>query len=268
MSTPSNTSWNAEVYDRIGTPMRGWAQQVIDDLGLSGDETVLDAGCGSGSVTFDLLEKLPRGKIYAVDYSAEMIDKLAASVRERGITNIVPMQASLTDFELPEPVDVVFSNAVFHWIPDDDGLFSCLFRATKPGGRLRAQCGGGHIFARFMPAVDAVRTAEPFSRWLGDYRDAKKYRSPAEAVVSMERAGWTDARASTFDAPVSFDREDDAVLYLRTIILRDHVANLPEDQQEPYVRAVIREYIRRHGPPFTADYVRLDMWARRPASSG
>ena len=35
-----NTSWNAEVYDRIGTPMRGWAQQVIDDLGLRGDETV------------------------------------------------------------------------------------------------------------------------------------------------------------------------------------------------------------------------------------
>ena len=261
--TTDRTSWNAEVYDRIGTPMRGWAQQVIDDLGLRGDETVLDAGCGSGSVTFDLREKLPRGKIYAVDYSAEMIDKLAESLRERGVTNVVPMRASLTDFDLPEQVDVVFSNAVFHWIPDDDGLAS-LFRATKPGGRLRAQCGGGHIFARFMPAVDAVRTVQPFARWLGDYRDAKKYRSPAEAVASMERAGWTDARASTFDAPVSFDREDDAVLYLRTIILRDHVANLPEDQQEPYLRAVIWEYIRRHGPPFTADYVRLDLWARRP----
>jgi trans-aconitate 2-methyltransferase len=268
MTKPANTSWNAEVYDRIGTPMRGWAQQVIDDLGLRGDETVLDAGCGSGSVTFDLLEKLPRGKIYAVDYSAEMIDKLAASVRERGVPNVVAMQASLTDFELPEPVDVVFSNAVFHWIPDDDALFSCLLRAAKPGGRLRAQCGGGNIFARFMPAVDAVRTVEPFSRWLGEYQDGKKYRTSEEAVASMARAAWTDARASTFEAPVSFDREDDAVLYLRTIILRDHVAQLPEDQGEPYVRAVIAEYVRRHGPPFTADYARLDMWARRLELSG
>ncbi len=53
----TNTYWNAEVYDRIGKPMRRWAQQVIDDLKLTGDETVLDAGCGSGSVTFDLLER-------------------------------------------------------------------------------------------------------------------------------------------------------------------------------------------------------------------
>jgi trans-aconitate 2-methyltransferase len=264
MTKPANTSWNAEVYDRIGTPMRGWAQQVIDDLGLSGDETVLDAGCGSGSVTFDLLKKLPRGKIYAVDYSQEMIDKLSASLRERGITNVVPIRASLTDVTLPERVDVVFSNAVFHWIPDDDALFSCLLRATKPGGRLRAQCGGGNIFPRFMPAVNAVRTNEPFVRWLGDYYDGKKYRTPEEAVASLERAGWTDARSSTFDAPVEFDAEDDAALYLRTIILRDHVAKLPEDQQEPYVRAVIAEYIRRHGRPFTADYARLDMWARAP----
>jgi trans-aconitate 2-methyltransferase len=175
------------------------------------------------------------------------------------------MRASLTDFTVPEPVDVVFSNAVFHWIPDDDALFSCLLRATKPGGRLRAQCGGGNIFERFMPAVHAVRTAEPFSRWLGEYQDGKKYRSPEQAVASMERAGWTEARSATFEAPVSFEVEDDAALYLRTIILRDHVANLPEDQGEPYVRAVIVEYIRRHGPPFTADYARLDMWARRPA---
>ncbi|TMG09698.1 MAG: SAM-dependent methyltransferase, partial [Chloroflexi bacterium] len=58
MTQPS-THWNAEVYDRIGTPMRRWAQAVIDDLHLNGDETVLDAGCGSGSVTFDLLERLP-----------------------------------------------------------------------------------------------------------------------------------------------------------------------------------------------------------------
>ncbi len=255
--------WDAEVYDRIGTPMRRWARQVIDDLELRGDETVLDAGCGSGSVTFDLLAKLPEGKIYAVDYSPQMIASLTRAVAERGVTNVVPVCASLTDFTLPARVDVVFSNAVFHWIPDDDALFGALFRATKPGGRLRAQCGGHGNNARVLEAVAAVRKDERFARHLRDFSDSKKYRTPEEAAAAMERAGWRDVRARLWEQPVPFEREDDAALYIRTILLRDHVARLPEDLHDAYARAVVRETVRRRGAPYTADYVRLDLWAMR-----
>lgn len=261
----ANTYWNAQVYERIGKPMRGWAQQLIDDLRLRGDETVLDAGCGSGSVTMDLLAKVPRGKIYAVDASGEMIESLAATLAERGVENVVPVQASLTDLTLPEQVDCVFSNAVFHWIPDDDALFSALFRATKPGGRLRAQCGGLGNNERVLGAVAAVREDERFAHYLGDFRDAKKYRTPDEAIGALERAGWTEAGARLWGQPVPFDDRDEAALYVRTILLRDHVARLPEDLGDLYCRAVVDETVRRWGAPYAADYVRLDMWAVRPA---
>lgn len=262
--TAQNTSWNAEVYDRIGTPMRGWAQAVIDDLQLQGDEVVLDAGCGAGKVTLDLFEKLPNGRIYALDHSSEMIEKIRAVVEERGIDRIIVMQADLSDFALPEQVNVVFSNSTLHWIHNDDGLFGSLFRATKPGGRLRAQCGGGHIFAKLMPATDAVRAREPFAEHFAGTDDTKNYRTVDGAVRAMERNGWADARARVFDAPVQFPDEDAAALYLRTIILRDHVRHLPEGLQDMFVRAVVSEYVDRHGPPFTADYVRLDLWATKP----
>ncbi|MDO8617081.1 MAG: class I SAM-dependent methyltransferase [Dehalococcoidia bacterium] len=277
-----STRWNAEVYERIGTPMRRWAQAVIADLELRGDETVLDAGCGSGSVTFDLLERLPRGRIYAVDSSPEMIEKLSAAVRERGETRVVPLLADLTDFALPEPVDCVFSNAVLHWIPDDDALFACLFRAAKPGGRFRAQCGGAGNIARLMAATDAVCAREPFSRYLEGSAEFRKYRAPEQAQEAMARAGWTEVRATLFAAPVRFgqtparlgESREDAALYLRTIILQRHVAALPEALRDPFLRAVIEESAqtgerpleRKHSPPFTADYVRLDLWARRPAA--
>jgi len=258
-----NTYWNAEVYDRIGTPMRGWAQQVIDDMALKGDETVLDAGCGSGSVTFDLLKKLPRGKIYAVDASAEMIASLRRGIEERGVTNVVPIQASLTDITLPEQVDIVFSNAVFHWIPDDDALFGCLYRATKPGGRLRAQCGGYGNNAHVLESVAAVRKQPRFEPHLRGFTDSKKYRTPDEAKAALERAGWRDVRASLFAAPVPFERNDDAALYVQTILLRDHVARLPEADRDAYARSVVEETVRRYGAPYVADYVRLDLWAAR-----
>lgn len=258
----THTYWNAEVYDRIGTPMRAWARRVIDDLELGGDETVLDAGCGSGSVTFDLLEKLPRGKIYAVDASAEMIASLTKHIAGRGVANIVPIQASLTDFTLPERVDRVFSNAVFHWIPDDDVLFGCLYRAAKPGGRLRAQCGGYGNNARVLEAVAAVRERPEFEPYLRGFSDSKKYRRPDEAKAALERAGWRDVRANLFEQPVPFDSHDEAALYVQTILLRDHVARLPDEAaRDAYGHAVVGETVRRWGEPYIADYVRLDLWA-------
>ena len=261
----TNTYWDAEVYERIGKPMRRWAQAVIEGLELSGDETVLDAGCGSGSVTFDLLEKLPRGKVYAVDASQEMVDSLSKQLTERGESRVTAMRASLTDFTLPEEVDRVFSNAVFHWIPDDDALFGCLFRATKPGGRLRAQCGGYGNNAHVLEAVEAVRQDERFARHLGDFRDSKKYRTPEEATAALERAGWTEVRARLFDQPVPFEDQEEAALYVRTILLRDHVARMPEEDGVAYSRAVVGETVRRWGSPYVADYVRLDLWATKPA---
>jgi trans-aconitate 2-methyltransferase len=259
------TYWNAEVYERIGTPMRGWAQAVIEDLGLRGDETVLDAGCGSGSVTLDLLQKLPRGKIYAVDNSPDMIEKITATIRERGITQIVPIRASLTDFQLPEQVDCVFSNAVLHWIPDDDPLFRCLFRAAGPGAHFRAQCGGAGNIDRLMAATHAVEKREPFSSHLDGAPEFRKYRAPEQAQAAMERAGWSEVRATLFEAPVRFDSHEDAALYLRTIILQRHVAALPDGLGDAFLQAVIEEAESSYGAPFFADYVRLDLWARRAA---
>ena len=259
----SSTYWNAEVYDRIGTPMRRWAQQVIEDLDLRGDETVLDAGCGSGSVTFDLVTKLPRGKIYALDSSAEMIASLTKTVAERGISNIIPTQASLTDFTLPEQVDCVFSNAVFHWIPDDDALFGSLHRATKPGGRMRAQCGGFGNNDHVLESASAVREQPRFEPHFRGFSDSKTYRTPEAATAALERAGWCDVRARLFAQPIPFDSHDEGALYVQTILLRDHIARLPDADRDAYAHAVVEETVGRYGEPYTADYVRLDLWARR-----
>ncbi len=54
--------WNGGDYDRLATPMEAMGRAVVDRLSLRGDETVVDAGCGSGRVTQALLERLPRGQ--------------------------------------------------------------------------------------------------------------------------------------------------------------------------------------------------------------
>ena len=60
MVTPDTThAWDAQTYDQISAPMTRMGTTVLDRLQLIGNETVLDAGCGSGRVTAKLLDRLP-----------------------------------------------------------------------------------------------------------------------------------------------------------------------------------------------------------------
>ena len=69
----SARDWDATSYDRVSTPQVEMAAAVLERLPLRGDETVLDAGCGSGRVTVMLLDRLPDVHVVAVDSAPSMV---------------------------------------------------------------------------------------------------------------------------------------------------------------------------------------------------
>ena len=75
--------WDAETYDAVSDPQFEWGMEVLERLELRGDETALDAGCGSGRVTAELLERLPEGRVIAVDGSEAMIEKARERLGDR-----------------------------------------------------------------------------------------------------------------------------------------------------------------------------------------
>src|SRR5688572_26595358 len=111
--------WDAETYDAVSDPQFEWGTEVLERLELRGDETVLDAGAGSGRVTERLLERLPEGRVIALDGSEQMI----AKARERLGDRVEYVVMDLAELELAETVDLVFSTATFHWVADHDNLF-------------------------------------------------------------------------------------------------------------------------------------------------
>jgi trans-aconitate 2-methyltransferase len=257
--------WDAATYHRVSGPQVEWATALLDRLDLRGDETVLDAGCGSGRVTLMLLERLPRGHVVCVDQSPSMVEHAREALEQAvGAPRAEPaasakratvFQAELTELELDQPVDAVFSNAVFHWVPDHDRLFARLHAALRPGGRLVAQCGGEGNVARFHRAAREAATRPPYAGHLAGWQGPWNFAGPEETAERLRRAGFERIETWLEPYPVV---PDDPTDYLRTVCLGYHLEQLPEELRDGYVEAVCE----RAGDEL--DYVRLNIVATRP----
>jgi trans-aconitate 2-methyltransferase len=221
---------------------------VLARLELRGDEVVLDAGCGSGRITQALLERLPRGKVIAVDASPSMVH--AASERlERDVDVRV---LDLLDLELEEPVDAILSTATFHWISDHDRLFRRLRDALRPGGRLAAQCGGEGNIDVLRGQANAVLARDPYAEHFRDWKAPWNYAAPDQTEARLLAAGFTSAECWLQPAP---RQPEHAREFLTTIVLGPHVQRLPEQLRD----AFMDDLLATVGEPVVVDYVRLNI---------
>jgi trans-aconitate 2-methyltransferase len=165
------------------------------------------------------------------------------------------IHSDLLALKLPEPVDAIFSNAVFHWIFDHDALFDRLREALRPGGRLAAQCGGEGNVANWVAAVKRASEREPFARYLAERPEPWNYATVEETEARLERAGFVDVRCWLEERIVEPENPRE---YVAVVGLSAHHERLPPELREPFTNAVDEELPK----PLVLRYVRLNIEAR------
>jgi trans-aconitate 2-methyltransferase len=258
------TEWNAASYHRVSVPQTSWGHKVLARLSVRGDERAIDAGCGSGRLTGALMERLPQGSTIAIDRSRNMLLTARANLRPVYGGRVAFVQVAMPDFPFANAADLVFSTATFHWIKDHPRLFAGIFQALRSNGRLHAQCGGGPNLAHAHELAERVMHAPPFGPYFADWPGPWEFADAATTADRLRAAGFADIETNLEEAPTTLASEADYREFVTTVIYHPHLDRLPSAALRHAFIDRVTALAALDDPPFTLDYWRLNINARRP----
>jgi trans-aconitate methyltransferase len=254
------SDWDASRYHRLSDPQLGWGRKVVDRLAAAPGERILDLGCGTGRLTAEIGSASTF--VVGLDRSIAMLSEASGAEASLNGPRRAYVRGDGAALPFAGAFDAVFSAATFHWIPDHERLFASIYAALKPGGRLVAQCGGGPNLKRLLDRTHALMTRAPYRDYFGEWSDPWNFAYPAVTRDRLVSAGFVDVWTSLEETPTTMASAAAFADFIHCVCVRHHVDRLPPQAREPFVRT-LTEMAGRDTPPFTLDYWRLNLVARK-----
>jgi len=245
--------WDTTLYNEKHSFVTKYGEDLIGWLHPQNAERILDLGCGTGQLTFEISEL--GAEVIGMDNSPEMIAKAKATYPHLRFE-----VRDATNFEFDEKFDAIFSNATLHWINDQQNAIKSIYSNLKEGGRFVFELGGKRNIERISKAIEKAMADEGFGDKLT--KDFWFYPSVAEYATLLERQGFTVTSALYFNRETALTSEEgmkDWINMFASFFFR----KISKEQSEKVIAEAI-EYLRttnyRDGV-WCADYVRLRMKA-------
>lgn len=233
------TAWDGAAYDALPLPHEQWGIRTIAALNLQPNETLLDAGCGTGRDAQLALEQLTNGSLVCVDQSSTMLDQcrnrfsqdLRVRIMEGDLDKALPVE--------PGSIDAIMSVAALHWLADHNNVWQHFYTALKPGGRIATDCGGFGNLEKTLALVPQIDPNIKFPNWY--------YANVSDTEALLNEAGFVDIEVSLRPHPTPLPDKETLATYLKTLVFRewteDQIAKMSDlitDNSLDYVRLEVR----------------------------
>jgi trans-aconitate 2-methyltransferase len=239
--------WNPSDYAVNSAPQLAWARELIAKLKLSGDEHILDVGCGDGKVTAELARAVPRGSVTGIDASSQMIAFAKNAFPPGNVPNLKFRVMDARKIRFTQKFDFIFSNAALHWVDDHEAILLGAASCLRPGGRLIVSCGGkgnAHdVFLDLRPEMRLKRWREFFRRMTKPYF----FYAPEDYRKWLPRFGFKSCRVELAPKDATYDGCEGFATWLRTTWL-PYTQRVPGHVREEFIAAVTKRYVARHPP--------------------
>ncbi|RYU90177.1 class I SAM-dependent methyltransferase [Mucilaginibacter terrigena] len=242
--------WNAELYDQKHAFVYQFGENVLETLDAKKGEHILDIGCGTGYLTQQIQNA--GAIVKGTDYSPDMIAQAKASYP--GVAFEV---ADASKFDEADKYDAVFSNAVLHWVKNQDGMMDSVYKSLKPGGRFVAEMGGKGNVGKLIAATKQVLEQR------GYHKQAKTqvwyFPSLGEYASRLEAHGFRVTYAVHFDRKTPLQDGDQGVAKWITMFAPLYLVGVPAEEKQEMLKevtALLEPHYNENGQWY-ADYKRL-----------
>lgn len=242
--------WNPENYTDNFQFVHKYGEELIDFLTVPEGSFVVDLGCGNGVLTKKLAEKGFR--TLGIDASEAMLEKAASLYPLLGF-----IQGDACEFKLAEKADAIFSNAVFHWIDNQNKLVKNIAANLKTGGELVFGFGG-------KGCADTVHKAmeKAFAEHGREYVNRFNFRSIGEFAPLLEKHGFRVEYAVLYDRPTEQAGENGLENWINMFLgsAFDGVDSITKEKIIARAEELCRDKLYINGKWYI-DYVRIRMKA-------
>ncbi len=244
MNESTSYSWDANDYAKQSANQQKWARELISKLNLQGDEHILDIGCGDGKVTAEIASHLPDGSVLGIDYSLDMIKLAQKEFPPAIVKNISFEQKDARTFSFTSQFDVVFSNAVLHWVTDHRPVLKNIYDCLKPGGRILLQMGGEGNAAEIISVLHDMKQEDKWKSYFMNFDFPYGFHGDKEYQTWLAEAGFVIKRAELI--PKIMTHPDKAGLegWIRTTWL-PYTQRIPESDREAFISELADRYISK-----------------------
>jgi trans-aconitate 2-methyltransferase len=234
--------WNPQDYAQHSDAQLQWAQTLRANLHLQGHEAVLDVGCGDGKVTADFAATLAQGKVVGIDSSPDMVAYAQRIYPQAQYPNLSFACMDARKLTFQDTFDLVFSNAVLHWVDDHQAFLAGAARVLKPGGRLVISCGGQGNAAAVLRVFADIVTRPVWRPYFGQVRNPYFFYGLEEYGQWLADAGFVAQRLELVPKDMTHQGKAGLAAWIRTTWLPFTQA-VPEAQREMLIVEFLEAYL-------------------------
>ncbi|MEA4846402.1 MAG: class I SAM-dependent methyltransferase [Clostridiaceae bacterium] len=212
--------WDSDLYNNKHSYVAEYGKSMIDLVNIEKDRKILDLGCGTGVLTNELAQK--GAFVVGIDLSEDMVKKA-----KENYPALHFQVADATNLPFNNDFDTVFSNAVFHWIPDQGKLLDAVYSSLKKGGNLICEFGAKNNIRHIQTAFEKITERSGYI-----YHSPFFFPSKEEYKILLEQAGFKLKHITEYDRPTPLADGERGLRNWINQFFADDLAVFDEEQKE------------------------------------